>query len=120
MKFIGKIGFDHYQIDCIIGVHEEERKKNQTIYLDLRVEYDFSDAASGDDFKKTICYQMLGDLCKELSLKGYRLLETFAYDLIQTLMNQYKIKWAFVRIKKPGALPLANYAVVELEGGVFK
>ncbi len=117
MKFIGKIGFDHYKIDCIIGVHEEERKNNQTIYLDLRVEYDFSKAASDDDFQKTICYEVLGNLCKELSLKGYRLLETFAFELIQTLMNQYKIKWAFVRIKKPNALPLANYAVVELEGG---
>ena len=117
MKFIGKIGFDHYQIDCIIGVHEEERKKNQTIYIDLRIEYDFSLSAEEDDFKKTICYEKLGNLCKELSLKKYRLLETFAFELIQTLMNQYLVKWAFVRIKKPCALPLANYAVVELEGG---
>lgn len=117
MKFIGKIGFDHYQIDCIIGVHEEERKKEQTIYIDLRVEYDFSLAAEGDDFKKTICYETLGNICKELSLKEYRLLETFAIELIQTLMNKYIIKWAFVRIKKPAALPSAKYAIVELEGG---
>jgi len=118
MKF-GVIGFDHYKIHCIIGLNNEERLKAQDIFLDLRVTQDFSAAAKQDDLKKTFCYEMLGNICKELAIqKKYRLLETFAYELIELLMNEYKIKWAFVRVKKPSAISDADYAIVELEGGV--
>lgn len=117
MNFFGLIGFDHYEIDCIIGNNPEEREVSQKIYIDLRIEQDFSLIATEDSLEKTLCYEMLGEVLKKLSLKKYRLLETFAYETIQTLMNQYQLKWAFVRIKKPAAIAEADYAVVELEGG---
>jgi dihydroneopterin aldolase len=117
MKY-GIIGFDHYKIGCIIGVNHEERITPQDIYVDLRVEHDFSIPAKHDDFEKTFCYEMLGKICEELAIKKkYRLLETMAFELIEILLNQYKIKWAFVRIKKPSAILMADYAVVEFEGG---
>lgn len=113
---LGIIGFENYKIDCIIGVHEEERAALQTIYIDLKVQHDFTMAAKSDDFKKTICYEKLANLCKNLACtKKYHLLETYAYDLITTLTNEYKIKWAYVKIKKPSAILSADYAIVELE-----
>jgi dihydroneopterin aldolase len=115
----GIIGFDHYKISCIIGQNPEERLRAQDIYIDLRIEHDFSLPAKHDDFEKTICYDMLATVCEELAInKKYRLLETYAVDLIEALLNQYKIKWAFVKIKKPNAIKKADYAIVELEGGV--
>ncbi len=118
MKF-GVIGFDHYKIHCIIGLNQEERLNAQDIFLDLRIAQDFSQSAKHDDLEKTFCYEKLGNICKELATqKKYRLLETFAYELIELLMNQYKIKWAFVRIKKPSAISEADCAIVELEGGI--
>ena len=41
MKF-GVIGFEHYKIHCVIGNNVQERLLPQDIYLDLRVEQDFS------------------------------------------------------------------------------
>lgn len=118
MKF-GVIGFDHYKIHCIIGLNPEERSEAQDIFVDLRISQDFSKSAKNDDLEKTFCYERLGNICKQLAIqKKYRLLETFAYELIELLMNEYKIKWAFVRIKKPSAISDADYAIVELEGGI--
>lgn len=112
MKF-GIIGFENYKIDCIIGVHENERMQEQSLYLDLKVMQDF---ALDDTLSSTICYEELGSFCKTLAqTKKYHLLETFAYDLITALTNEYKIKWAHVKIKKPSALVLADCAFVELE-----
>lgn len=114
----GLVGFDHYKIDCIIGVNPEERVKSQTLFIDLLVKVDFSLPAANDSLNETICYEGLSQICHTLAKKEYQLLETFAYEIIDTLINHCKIKWAFVRIKKPLAIKGANYAVVELESGI--
>lgn len=115
MKF-GMIGFENYKIDCIIGVYEEERRVLQTIYVDLKVSLDFTEAAKSDNLEKTICYEELANLCKHLAeTKKYRLLETYAYDLITTLTNEYNVNYASVKLKKPAAILSADYAIVELE-----
>lgn len=117
MKF-GIVGFDHLKVHCVIGNNPEERETSQNIYIDLRVEQDFSNIAKDDNLEKTICYVLLTDICKKLCMtKKYRLLETLAFDIINILINEYKLKWAFVKIKKPSAIPDADYSIVELEGG---
>jgi|GEM_PF-1459550 len=117
MKF-GIIGFDHFKIHCIIGNNQEERLLPQDIYVDLRVEQDFSLPAKNDSLDETICYELLSNVCKNLCLtKKFRILETFAFELVEILINKYKLKWVFVKIKKPSAIADADYCIVELEGG---
>lgn len=111
----GMIGFDHYKIRCIIGVNPEERIQEQDIFLDLRVETDFAQCALSDSLEETIDYDRLAALCRELAQKGkYHLMETFAYNLLQAIFNQFNVAWASVKIKKPLDFPLQTYNVVEL------
>lgn len=115
---LGNVGFDHLKITCLIGVNDEERIVPQDIFLDLRVQIDFSNIAKNDVLENTLCYVMLKNLCVELAVtKKYHLLETFASEIIEALLTKHHVSWAFVKIKKPSAIPEADFAIVELEGG---
>ncbi len=115
---VGTIGFEGCKISCIIGNNEDERINPQDIFIDLKVIYDFSKAAEEDCFEDAICYAALADTVKDLAIKKqYKLLETLACDIIDTLMTNFKLSWVFVKIKKPGAIHFAQCSFVELERG---
>lgn len=112
----GKIGFDDLRIDCIIGDLPEEREAEQSLFVDLRVEGDFSKCARSDDVRDTVDYVALADLCTKLAVeRRYRMLETFAVEVIEHLRKQDGIFSVWIRIKKPKALSFAALSVIELQ-----
>lgn len=118
---LGIVGFENLRIRCIIGVNPHERREEQEILLDLKLETDFARVATTDDISNAICYATVADFCTELAQKGrYQMLETFAYELIQQLTSRFKLSWIKVVVKKPLALPKASFAFVELEQGKAK
>lgn len=117
-KIIGTIGFENHRIRCIIGIHPPERIEEQELLLDLQTQWDFSSVAARDDLSHALCYAELADFCTEFAQKGkYQMLETLACDLSRKLREHFKLFWIKVTIKKPGALPTASFAFVELEYG---
>lgn len=112
----GYIGFEHHKIHCVIGDRPEERKQKQDIFIDLKVEADFTKCAASGLLKDTIDYVELANLCTKLaSSRCYRLIENMACDVLENLFKEFPIRWASIRIKKPEALTSAAYTVVELE-----
>jgi dihydroneopterin aldolase len=112
----GLIGFDRFEIHCIIGVEPEERNRRQTIYVDMRVEADFANCVTSDHIHDTVNYVDLANICSRLAVtRHYRLLETYVYEVLNTIMNQFNISWAWIRVKKPDALKSAEYTLVEFE-----
>ncbi len=112
----GYIGFNHHKIDCIIGVYPDERLKAQTIYVDLKVEIDFSKCSQSDQITDTVNYEALAQICTELACRGrYQLLEVYAVEALREMLNRFDILKAWIRIKKPAGLPTADYTSVELE-----
>ncbi len=112
----GRIGIFQHKIPCVIGVYPEERLYEQDLIVDLQVEADFSSCALTDQIEDTVDYETLADLCTQLAQeRKYQLLETFACEVMQALFERYEIRWAKIQIKKPSALPTAEYAMVELE-----
>jgi dihydroneopterin aldolase len=113
---IGTIGFKKHRIHCVIGNNPEERNQAQDIFVDLRVKVDFANAAQSDNLKDTICYTFFADLCTQLAQKNrYRLLETFAAAVLENILQQPNVQSAWIRIRKPNAIPTAEYALIELE-----
>lgn len=111
----GIIGFEHYRISCVIGVYAEERKREQEIYVDLKVEYDFSKCVQTDRVEDTLDYVKLADMCQGLAKKGhYQLLEKFASDVLKNVLNESGVSKAWIKVKKPGGLLQADYTTVEL------
>jgi len=112
----GYIGFEHHKIECVVGVYPHEHKEKQLLYVDLQVESDFTACSLSDDVKDTVNYELLAALCTELAVtKQYRLLETFAVDVLNAIFFKFDVSWAWIRIKKPLGLPSATYSIVELE-----
>lgn len=112
----GIIGIENLRIRCIIGINVEERETEQDIYIDLKVESDLSRCISSDSIRDTINYIALKDLCTKLAqAKRYRLLETFACEILSHLFKEFDIQWAWVRVKKPNAISEAEFAMVELQ-----
>lgn len=112
----GLIGIDHYKVDCVIGVYPEERTKHQSIFIDLHIETDLSQCILSDDIRHTVNYENLAQICTELATsRRYKLLETFAGEVVNSVFKQFNVSWARIRIKKPNGLSPGSFSVVELE-----
>ena len=112
----GLIGIEHLRIRCIIGVNPEERESEQDIYVDLKVQADFTKCSVSDSIRDTVNYIHLKDVCERLAqTKRYRLMETFACEIVNQLLKEFDIQWAWIRVKKPQAISEAAFAMVEFE-----
>lgn len=115
---IGTIGFENYQIECIVGINPQERVEAQKIYVDFKAEADVSKSVLSDDIRDTIDYFSAARLCADVARKeNYFLLEKLAYDMLQEIAKQLNISWGWIRLKKPHPFPLVDCAFVELEYG---
>jgi len=113
---LGTIGVENLKVECIIGDLPKERTHKQHIFVDFKVHLDFSDAAKTDNVNDTLCYAALSAACLDIAQKNqFHLLETYAHAIIATFLKHKKVSWAWVRIKKPGAIAGADFAFVELE-----
>lgn len=112
----GIIGFEHLKIFCIIGVKPEERLQQQEIFVDLKVESDFSRCTVSGNLQQTVDYVKLAEVCTSLAQKGsYHLLENFAHHALKKLLDDFPISWAWIRVKKPNAVANAQFTFVELK-----
>lgn len=110
-----EIGFENYRIKCLIGIEPHERVNEQEILVDIKVEADCSLAIKTENIQKTIDYRLLARICQEMAHQGkYQLIETYASEVLEEIMNRFNVKGAWIRVKKPSALPEADCAYVEM------
>lgn len=113
---LGTIGFKGYLVNCIIGTEPHERAAPQNLFIDLKVKINFADVALSGKLEDTVNYLSLAHVCKDVALKGeYLLIEKYAVDILDELFKLFPLKSAWVRVKKPAALPDAEYTLVEFE-----
>ncbi len=113
---LGTIGFDNYKIRCIIGELPEERIKQQSIFVSIRVLSDFSQCVQSDNLNDTVDYVAIAKLCTEVAKKGnFYLVETYANRVLDTLLDSFPIQSARITVKKPLGLEDADHSIVELE-----
>lgn len=112
---IGLIGFENHRISCIIGIHDAERVEKQDIFVDLKVAVDISKCVSSDRVEDTVDYVSMALVCSNLAINNsYRLLERYAVDVLKALFDSFDIQEAWIKVKKPNGLPLADHSFVEL------
>lgn len=116
MHVKGIIGFEHYEIPCVIGVYPKERRVPQSIFVDLKVELDMSECVRSDKLQDTLDYVKLAAVCSDLAQNGnYQLIETYAYDVVQAFLQYPQVSWVWIKIKKPQGLASAMFTTIELE-----
>ncbi len=97
----------------MIGLYPVERKKKQSLILDIEYEYEPEINLVSENATSIVDYHDLSRLLvKQAQQSKYLLLETLAQALMNTLFEYQKISYAKVTIKKPRALKPALVSVV--------
>ena len=106
MALLGTIGVTGLDIRCVLGVHPEERNREQTVKFDLKLSYDFERAARTDDIRHSLDYDRVVRLVTEhATYHKYRLLEALVAGIVEMLQNAYPfVVSGVVRARKPEAL----------------
>ncbi|MFK5895033.1 MAG: dihydroneopterin aldolase [Pseudomonadota bacterium] len=104
------------EIHTIIGIFDWERKNKQTLFIDLDIASNFSNAISSDNINDCIDYtQVSKEINKLANQHSYQLLESFAEQISQIVLQQFHAHWVRVKINKPLAIDKATSTGVIIE-----
>lgn len=104
------------KIPCTIGVWEWERRIKQTVIIDLEMATDVRPAAKSDRLDDALDYKAVAKRVMEyVGSSEFKLVETLAENVANTVLAEFKIPWVRVRINKRGALRGATDVGVLIE-----
>ena len=102
-----------WDLACLVGVYEEERRAPRTIRVDLTIHLPAADRR--DDLARTVDYARLQQAIAEaLAATAYRLIESVAERIAAVVLNDTRVAAVTVCVGKPGALPGARTVEVEI------
>lgn len=86
------------------GVWDEEREIGQRFEVDVELKIDARAAAETDKLKDTVdLYRVFETVENVLSNGKFRLVETMAEKIAQTILHTFKVSDVLVRVRKPHA-----------------
>ena len=84
-----------------VGVPDAERAQPQKLLITLVMDYDFSAAAKTDDIRGTVDYSLVTQrLLRFGDRRNWKLIETLAYEIAETITREYRLQSIQVEIKK--------------------
>lgn len=102
-------------IRCIIGTRPVERRRPQTVILNIALQCDLSRAGRTDNLADTVNYKDLHDRILELGRRSsFLLIERLAAAVADVCLSDRRVKSATVMADKPGALSHAASAGVSI------
>jgi dihydroneopterin aldolase len=102
----------------IIGIHDWEREKPQTIRIDLEMACDAALAAEEDDIDKAVNYRSVAKaILQHIEENAYNLVETLAERLAEMIRRDFGVPWLRIRVSKPGAVRFSESVGIEIERG---
>jgi dihydroneopterin aldolase len=114
---LGKILLHNLKVTCIVGIHPGERQLPQNLWLDVSLTTGFADSIASENIADTIDYSEIADCLEQWIMdKQFQLIETLAVEACHLLFSKWPtIKSCKILVKKPAAVPHADYAGVEVE-----
>jgi len=114
----GIVGIHRHSVRCIIGIHPDERCREQVVWIDFKIRLELTREGLDSGIEATVDYVLMARFCSEMAQRGqYHLIEALAVDIAEQGMRRFHALWAWVRVCKPSAIPSAAYAYVEFECG---
>jgi 7,8-dihydroneopterin aldolase/epimerase/oxygenase len=97
-----------------VGVPDAERANPQKLLISLQMDYDFSEAVKTDSVDRTVDYSMVTQRLLRLGeRRSWKLIETLAHEIAETLTREYRLTSIEVEVKK-FIIPEARYVAVRL------
>ena len=111
---MGRISIVDLEVNCCVGVSDEERAKPQRLLLSVVMEFDFSSAAVTDRITKTIDYFDVSQRLLRLGDgRSWRLIEKLCTEIADLILNEYPAQSVMVEVKK-FSIPQARHVSVGL------
>jgi D-erythro-7,8-dihydroneopterin triphosphate epimerase len=103
-------------IRTIIGFNPDERNNRQDVIINIEIETDTSSAVLSDEPDGIFDYKVVTKkVIKMVQESKFNLLEKLAYEILQTVMEDKKVKRCRVEVDKPHALRFAESVSAEIE-----
>ncbi len=110
-----RILIEGLRVSCVIGVNERERRAKQEVVIDIAFHVDVRAAGRSDDIADTVDYSAVAKRVGEhMAGSSFRLVEALAESVAGVCLADARVTRVDVRIRKPGALRLADSAGVEV------
>ena len=113
---IGTTGVRQLQVDCIVGIYPHEREHEQTVLIDIEIDYDFGAAADSDAIGDAVDYDaVVLSITELIRARQFHLIELMAEASAALLLERVPSAHAVrVEIRKPAAVPRAQYSFVRV------
>ena len=106
------------EVECVLGVYEEERGRERRVAMDVALEVRTGEAAQADEFAKALNYERVEEDLRLLARVGqFRLVETLAEKAAAVCWGYAGVRRGRVRVETPGALKHARSVAVSVERG---
>ena len=103
------------EIQCRIGVPDEERAEPQALRVTIKMDVDTAPSAKTDNIGQTVDYFLVYQRVHTLSgARPRKLIETLAEEISQMVLGEFKVKTVSVRIDKY-ILPNTRAVSVEIQ-----
>jgi len=104
------------EVSCIIGDLPEERIREQTLVIDVRLSVDLRSCARSDDLNDTVDYaQLCEDIRSVLRRAQCRMIERAADCVAFVALQDARVRSVRVRVEKRGAVDRLRAAAVVIE-----
>lgn len=110
-----QLAINNLALEVNLGWPDAERKKQQTILLDLTIEFNEPPiACSSDELKDTVCYsELILQIKREIDAKPFHLIEHLGAEV-------YKIAKAYIPFDCKIAVRISKFPEIPgLAGGVY-
>ena len=114
---MAKIRVKDLLIRTYIGFNPDELVNKQDVLINLEIETDIPESALESDEPEDIFnYKVITKKIIALVQEGrFKLLEVLTKKILDTIMEDKKVKWARVEVDKPHALRFAESVSMEME-----
>nr|WP_319998330.1 dihydroneopterin aldolase [uncultured Draconibacterium sp.] len=114
---MAKIRVKDLLIRTYIGFNPDELVNKQDVLINLEIEADIPESALESDEPEDIFnYKVITKKIIALVQEGrFKLLEVLTKRILDTIMEDEKVKWARVEVDKPHALRFAESVSMEME-----
>lgn len=104
------------ELETILGVHEYEKRKKQTIIVHADLMVSEAGRQVDDDIGNVVCYQDVVNNIKQIAGSGHvHLVETLAELIASKCLEDPRVLSARIRIEKPEAFDDVTSVGVEIE-----
>ncbi len=114
---MGTVSIKGLRISCIVGVYPDERKREQDLFVDVDLDFDFARVAASDHLADTVDYTTVAaELTEFVRAERFQLIETLAERASARLLERHPVvRRCRLVILKPAAVPHAQGARVTVE-----